>query len=295
MSTFRQILCPVDFSESSEAALRYAVGLADSLGAKLTLMHAHEIPVAFFPDLAPMSTFDWSVRLREQATARLDTMIERTCSPKKVSGIEIVEGTPHRAINETAGKVAADAIVMGTHGRNAMTRLLMGSVAERVVRTATVPVFTVRPDSPKTIRRILVATDFSDPSRRAMTLARNLRAGCGAEVEVVHVHVDPFVAFREMPRESLWATEQQFEAYLVGLESMLKKEVEKVFETDSPHVTVRVERGLAADKVLSYATDCESDLLCVGTTGKAAIERALMGSVAQRLLRTSTIPMLTVH
>ena len=292
MSSFKRILCPIDFSESSETALKYAAELATTTGGKLFPMHAHEVPVAFFPDLAPMSTVEWSTKLREQATKRLGRVIEDGCPQDLVEGFEIVEGAPHRVITETAAKVNADAIVMGTHGRNVVTRLLMGSVAERVVRTSSVPVFTVRPDSPRSIKRILVATDFSEPSRRALMFARDLGAKCGAQTEVVHVHVDPFAVYRDLPRESLWANETQFQAYLVGLKAMLDKEAKGVFEADVP---THVERGLAADKVLSCAGDCGADLLCVGTTGKGAIERALMGSVAQKLLRTCTIPVVTVH
>ena len=144
-------------------------------------------------------------------------------------------------------------------------------------------------------KHLLVATDFSKPSRRALELAKRLSSDTGAAVDVLHIHVDPYAGYRNMPKESLWATEKQFEAYLIGLRSMLEGEVKEVFGADAGRVGTHIERGLAADKVATTAKKVGADLVCVGTTGKGAVERVLMGSVAQKIVRNCPVPVLTVH
>jgi nucleotide-binding universal stress UspA family protein len=141
----RSILVPVDFSEFSERALRYAIWLGKQLGASVSLVHVYPIAVYAAPPMlgasVPMGNF------REQAQKALEELMERVGkdTDAKLQG-QTCEGVAHREIQRVAQEQGADLIVMGTHGRSGLEKLLMGSVAERVIRTSHVPVIAVPRD-----------------------------------------------------------------------------------------------------------------------------------------------------
>lgn len=142
MSEVKRILAPVDFSENSEAALKFAISLAQRLGAAVHLLHVLPTPVYGAPPFTPVVAPVPDPKYREECTKALNELAATHSSGVDVTQ-EVVEGTAHVEIGRLAGERKADMIVMGTHGRTGLQRLLLGSVAERVVRTATVPVLTV--------------------------------------------------------------------------------------------------------------------------------------------------------
>jgi nucleotide-binding universal stress UspA family protein len=137
------ILVPTDFGAPSEAAIDQAIDYARVFGAEIVLMHAFELPIMGFPDGALVATAELSTRIMEGAQAGL----ERQLASRKGCGVTlrgiVKQGDPWHMVNETAAEVGAGLIVMGTHGRTGISRALIGSTAERVVRTASVPVLTV--------------------------------------------------------------------------------------------------------------------------------------------------------
>ena len=143
MPEIRRILCPVDFSEPSETALDYAVDLASRFGADLQLVHVYQLPVYALPDGAMMAGPEFTTKVTNELTKALGALAEA----KKDSGVKIethlVEGIPYREVVRMSGELEADLVVMGTHGRTGIKHLLLGSVAERVVRSSKVPVITV--------------------------------------------------------------------------------------------------------------------------------------------------------
>jgi nucleotide-binding universal stress UspA family protein len=151
MTRISRILVPVDFSAASDEALAYAKTLAGRFGASLHLVHAFEDPftsAAFASEMystLPLSMREDMLRHAEQRLA------ERLPADQKElfhGTTDIVTGTPARTIVEYSAKLGADLIVMGTHGRSGMAHLLLGSVAERVVRHAPCPVLTVKHRTP---------------------------------------------------------------------------------------------------------------------------------------------------
>jgi len=135
MQMIQRILCPVDFSEASDAALAYAARLARSTGAELVLLHAFDIP-------ASMTYAD----VENPADPTLRQKLEGL--PLSFSDVNTVRllhaGLPGAVICWLAQSRECDLIVMGTHGRTGLTHLLLGSVAEYVIRHARCPVVTVR-------------------------------------------------------------------------------------------------------------------------------------------------------
>jgi nucleotide-binding universal stress UspA family protein/mono/diheme cytochrome c family protein len=140
----KRILVPVDFSSNGQRALDYAHGLAQKFAAALHLVHVCEVPTIMTPaiDAYAIAYSDWSQRLGEEAEKELNKLAGALTDVKVTT--EVLFGRPAAAIVEDATNNAADLIVMGTHGHGAVMHVLMGNVAERVVRTAACPVLTVR-------------------------------------------------------------------------------------------------------------------------------------------------------
>lgn len=140
----KRILVPVDFSGNAARALQYAHGLALKFDATLHLIHVCEVPsmLTASMDAYAIVYSDWSQRLGDEAERELTKI--KTGLPGVTVTTEVLFGQPAMAIVEDATDNHADLIVMGTHGHGLLLHALMGSVAERVVRTATCPVLTVR-------------------------------------------------------------------------------------------------------------------------------------------------------
>lgn len=145
--TTNKIVCPVDFSEGSEHALDKAVELARALGAQLELVHVYQNPVLVLPDSAAVAMdpalitqlSGQSKKLLEDALLRL-----RAKAPELQVNAHLLQGSAADGIVEFAEQAGATMIVVGTHGRRGFQRFLLGSVAERVVRIAHIPVLTVQ-------------------------------------------------------------------------------------------------------------------------------------------------------
>jgi nucleotide-binding universal stress UspA family protein len=143
---FRHILAPTDFSEYSKQAVASALALAKKFGAKLTILHVIELPPYPVEGYVPPSlSATFMDDLERQATTDLAQLVpEADAANVEVARVMAV-GTPYRTIIETAEAEQVDLIVMATAGRTGFSHLVMGSIAERVVRTASCPVLTIRP------------------------------------------------------------------------------------------------------------------------------------------------------
>lgn len=145
----QRILVPVDFSPSSRAALEYAYGLASRFGSRVVVLHVWQPPYFASPDLmiarpdaAHTPILEW---MKDESEKALAAFLDALAAPAGVKMERRLEpGDPWDVIRRTLGAEAFDLLVMGTHGRTGVERLLMGSVAEKVVRTSPIPVLTVR-------------------------------------------------------------------------------------------------------------------------------------------------------
>ncbi len=147
MFTLKSILVPVDFSEPSDAALATAVELAKQYNATLTIVHVFDLPPAYAGmDVPPM---DLMAPMVEAARKELDAKLAEVRASLPSAQIVMGQGAPWREILAAAEDTHADLIVVGTHGRGGIKRVVLGSVAERVVRHSPVPVLTIRPRATK--------------------------------------------------------------------------------------------------------------------------------------------------
>lgn len=146
MVAIRRILVPTDFSEPAEAALRYGKALAEEFGSTLHLMHVVPEPYIYpwGTEISTMPLVDLLTSSETQAAERLKTLVDDTGALKGRVKTSTAIGTPVDRILQQVADDGIDLIVMGTHGRGAVGHLLLGSVAERIVRRSPVPVLTVK-------------------------------------------------------------------------------------------------------------------------------------------------------
>jgi nucleotide-binding universal stress UspA family protein len=142
-TTIRHVLVAHDFGEASQAALAFAMDLAQELKARITIVHAYEIPVYGFPEGLAL-TAETIGRIEEATRKAMEGVIERARRPGLAIEGVLRQGPAWSEIVAAATDIKADLVVIGTHGRRGLAHALLGSVAEKVVRAAPCPVLTVR-------------------------------------------------------------------------------------------------------------------------------------------------------
>jgi nucleotide-binding universal stress UspA family protein len=140
---FRHILVPTDFGEPSARAVNLGIELAVKFEAKLTLLHAYEVPLYTYPQ-AEAIVVDLFTPIEQAAREQLNSALASVQQKLPQAKAILRSGVPWREILSAVEEVAADVVVMGTHGRRGVTHALLGSVAEKIVRLSPVPVLTVR-------------------------------------------------------------------------------------------------------------------------------------------------------
>lgn len=146
-----------------------------------------------------------------------------------------------------------------------------------------------------TVRSILVPCDFSDASRRALQWARLFRARLPAAITLLHVDVDPIADDHPQTDVAGYETPEEHERRTRWLESELRREAESAFGPDAQAVRLMVVRGRPGERIREIAKDLGVDLVIVGGSGKGAVDRFLLGSVTQALVRRSSVAVMTVH
>lgn len=284
---FARILVATDFSAPSDAALAYARRLGERTGAGLHVLHVVD------------NMFMRAVLgdPRDYETAALRQMQDRVPAGAGGTGALLTverSDEPADEITSYARTREIDLIVMGTHGRGRMAHLLLGSVAEKVARTAPCPVVTMR-EAPRTAEldglRILVPTDFSPSSDAALGAARRLAAKVRGTVRLLHVIERPAMStpfgselcVPEPPLEEQTATPRAHlsQRMLVDSRSRVKMESDVIF-------------GPTGAMITGYAGANGFDLIVMGTRGRGGLAHLLMGSVAESVIRTAPCPVLTV-
>ncbi|MBS0149553.1 MAG: universal stress protein [Nitrospira sp.] len=293
------ILFATDGSQGSATAEAYVCALARSWDASLTVMRVLEFPSGLNPD-NPVNQL-YLAELMKQATQELVELKARAAGQGIAVETKIATGIPSEEVLVAATGEGPDLIVVGTRGRTGLAHVLLGSTAERIIRSAPCPVLAVRADphdkerkgglrqGPSGIERILVPIDFSDCSLDALEYGALVAQRAKASIRILHVlepvsygldFTLPHVAKRDHDRTAITKKLSELAAALTssGLVSDFV-----------------VSGGLPADSILNAAMAPDVGLIVMGTHGRRGLSRALFGSVAEFVLRKASCPVLTVR
>ena len=295
-STLRTLLVPLDGSSLAEQALAPAARLAKSADANLHLVLV-EPPVSIMAmgqegsDGAASSSAD---ELRLGYRQYLASMAGALSTANGVrTQWALLAGWAPRSLAAYIGEHDIDLTVMTTHGRSGFSRFWLGSVADELLHRVTSPVLLLRPsDTPPRFERILVAVDESAASEKALEVsvaAGLLREGSRITLAEV-VEPPPGTLSPMLTLPTFDKTNLEREAAVTRVEQLAQRL--RAGGLDA-HVNVVIGAGVA-EQILKLAHAEESDLIVVGTHGAAAVERLLLGSVADKVVRGATQPVLVV-
>ncbi|MFC7070985.1 universal stress protein [Halobaculum lipolyticum] len=289
---FADIVVGTDGSEPGGAAVETAYALAAALGARV-----HPCTV-----VDPYPTGQRLTDLRRHRAAAAD-LVDRLRDRADRAGVDadptVREGRPHAELTAYAAETDADLIVVGTHGRGGARRALLGSVAEKLIRTADVPVLVTHEgdDAGRTWgpeSRLLVATDGSDAARPAERVGVGLAASLDARLAAVSV-VDEAAALSTVGGGMLGG--DTIAAVKRALDERADRALTRVSAladdagVDADSTVLVGEPGAA---IRDYAADTDTDLIVVGTHGRGGIRRVVIGSIAERVIRGADRPVLVV-
>jgi nucleotide-binding universal stress UspA family protein len=299
MPTGARILCPIDFSDFSRRALEYAVTLARWYGASVTALHVCP-PVVATPAVlapyAPVEAIPFPSGDLEAVRNQVAAFVPPAAHAHLAIDPQAVEGDPAREI--IAEAASADLIVMGTHGRSGFERLVLGSVAETVLRKAPCTLLTIPPAAvhaagtvPVLLRSIVAAVDFSEVSMRALNEAACLAAEADAHLTALHViEVPEHLALWIDRVDGIGHVRAWAEAAARHMGAAIGPETREYARVDQ-----RVETGKAYREILRVADEQHADLIVLGAHGHGVIEQLFVGSTAQHVVRRATCPVLVVR
>ena len=295
MIALKKILVPRDFSDCGEEAVHYALDLARRVKAEVHLLF---VEVLYADAYAPTATQKASEEMlmekllegvQDGLPGEAGEQLPVVCSVRRD-----IAAAP--AIVNYAIEHDIDAVVMGTHGRRGLRRLVMGSAAEEVVRTAPCPVVVTRcarakMSGPHGQNTILVPIDFSRHSRVALRHARALAGFFNARLDVLHV-------IEEQLHPTFYNT-GIFSVYdmVPDIEARALEELEAFFkDPEGPDVAVQfhIKHGNAAHEIVDFASEHEPVMILIATHGLKGLEHFLLGSVAEKVVRYASCPVFTV-
>ncbi len=294
MLNIKKVLFPTDFSRCADQAYPYALRMVRQHGAELHVFHCR-VPYEGDGESALSSAGELQ-KLVQRLTAGENGAADRSVQqsiPMVFREERAISAA--QSILEYAGEHDIDLIVMGTHGRRGVKHLLLGSVAEEVVRYARIPVLTVReskvPKAGSSIQRILVPMDFSDYAQHALAYAKELAALHEAEMQLLHVVQEVMhPAFYVTGRTSIFEFTPEVEKTSVeNMCSMLGR-------VGGPNVSAEIylKEGHPAQQIVQFAQEYRSDLIVIATHGLTGVQHFLVGSVAEKVVRTSPVPVFVV-
>ena len=295
-----RILCPVDFSTFSGPALERALRLGNWFDARVEVLHVIPFTVPAGAGLPYYPAPPEVTRAqRAQAAQDLADLVASSLGEGVPLETKVLEGDPWRVIQEEAEALPADLLVMGTHGRSGLERLLLGSVTEKVLRRAPCPVLTVghvapHPRTGPLFRRILCAADLTRASERTLDVALSLATENDARITLLHV-------METLPGDH--GTGQSLAVPEIGplrrdlLDQAWVQLREAVPEAARAfcEVSERVETGAPWSEILRVADEMEADLIVTGAHTRGAVSRMFFGSTASHVVRRATCPVLVIH
>lgn len=293
MLDITKILVPYDFSSFSRQALLTALEIAKQMRAEVYIVHVEVLHGA--PLIALVSETERTNELQKRIEND-NIEIGQTYSDVVLHYVMGRDVTPGAAVLHFAETNDIDLIVLGTHGRRGVRRIVLGSVAEEIVRHAACPVITIRGTNTSRIKldeikRLLVPVDFSQHSEMALAHAKEFAALSGAIIDILHViRLPSYPTLNDTGLFSIYD-------YHPNIEQRALEHMQSMYEqTSGPEVNVNfhVRHGLEANEIILFAKANDSDLIVMGTHGLTGMSHFLLGSIASKTIRRAPCPMLTV-
>ncbi|ELY63123.1 universal stress protein [Natrinema versiforme] len=280
---YDRILVPVDGSDSATVALDHALEIAADHDATVTLLYVADTNE---PSQTRIGTDVVDVLVREGEEIVSDAR-ERAADRDVPATTDVVQGGPADAIVDYAERKDVDLVAMGTHGRDGLEGYVIGSVAERVVNAAPMPVLTVRAtdDTPTyPYESVLVPSDGSDHAGIALELGADTATRNDATVHILTV------------------LEEQLFGSLIDRTDREDRAVDLLADAESTvtdlgvdDVVTAVETGSVPDQITTYADREGIDLVVMGTHGRTGLDEHFLGSITERVLRSASSPVLTTN
>jgi nucleotide-binding universal stress UspA family protein len=288
MVGFKKILCPVDFFPASLKAYDYALKLAANYDSTIHVLHvvAPLIPTAYG---APVNVADLTTALISESKRQLKKLKTHADKAGVPVQTEVRTGDIDLEIRRAIRTKKAELVVMGTHGRHGFERWVMGSVVERVMRHCPVPLLAIgaakkERTAPPAIRNIMVTTDFSAGTAEALAYAFSIAQECQSKITLLHVISDlTMVDVDTKLRDPL------VEGVRKKLEDLVPDEARAWCE-----VKTRVETGTPYRRILKILNEEKVGLLVMNVHGKGMLDRALVGSTAERVVRAAECPVMLI-
>jgi nucleotide-binding universal stress UspA family protein len=295
MRQFLRILCPIDFSDESRHALEHAAQFARWYDAAITGLFVYS-PIFVGPGLqsSPMPPVIERIDKRAYECDVL-SFIRHTVSPAIDVAADVQVGLPAQEIVSAATRLPVDLIVIGTHGISGFEHLMLGSIAEKVLRTSRVPVLTVPPRAQATsklpFQEVLCPVDFSSCSREAVHLAMSVAEEGDANLTILHV----LESIGEVPFATRHFNVPEFRR---EYEQWAKEKLRTLLPDDAAdrcRPTTVVADGKPYREILNATAHDGTDLIVMGVHGRNPLDLMLFGSTTNQVVRRATCPVLTVR
>jgi nucleotide-binding universal stress UspA family protein len=300
----RNILCPVDFSEFSSRAVRFASEIARHFGARLIVQHTVPVPTVPIPEGLEVITPEEVMQVaREDAARRLGGLLAESGAENTEFLVKVNSGDVKDRIVQAVAENNIDLVVMGTHGHKGLTRLVMGSLAEHIIHEVVFcPVLVVsRPQAgflaphtavPPRWKTILAPVDFSADSGRSLTHALRWAAEWKAKVTLFHAVEDPPPRMHGMidllPEFNPYFDKEVAEAW-ERIHSVIPEAARERCEL---HYEVR--QGKPREEILRYAAETNPDLIVMGSRGSGK-SSVVWGSTISGIVRDGRYPVLAIR
>lgn len=287
------ILVPTDGSDHAIRAAEHSLALAEAFDASVHVINVVDIRTHAGPFDAGGVGDEFIARLEATGEAAVDD-IEALASEPQTETIEtaVVRGQPPTAILDYADEHDVDLVAMGTHGRTGVKRYVVGSVTERVVRRAAMPVLTVhetdRSRVTDTYDDILLPTDGSEFAEAAVEHALAVAKQFGARI-----HVMSAVDVTDTGPTPTYTLPTDLMENLTDEATNATEEIAADVRAAGLEVTTEVRRNIPSDAILGYSSENDIDLIAMGTAGRSGLTRYIMGSTTERVLRHAHIPVLS--
>lgn len=300
MENIKRIIVPTDFSTCADRALGFALTLAEHFKAQIYYLHVVSL---YEPEMyGEVSETPESLALQKKMEQYVEERLQASADKYQTENVKIVPETKRSfavapAIQQYADEVGADLIVIGTHGRRGIKHLLLGSVAETLVRKAKSHVITVCAEKakvslPNTIHRVLVPVDFSGYARPTLQAAYRFARSYSADLLVLHM-------IESAPLPFFWMGLGTIHDVVTDLSKKaiehLDRLIKNIFPSPEIYISLHIEEGYVASGIETFAQEHDVDLIIMARHGLSGTERFLIGSVTERVVRSASSPVFTLH